>query len=189
MKTMIAASAAVLMSVSSLAAAQELRLPETDYEMTVRIHDHSSGHQQEMEMRHRDGDSRMAGEFQGQSAIVLLNPVERMSTILVDMQGTRMAIEMPMGDEVTLPLADDRFGEVIGNDTVAGEACTVYRIEDEEIPGGEAHGCMTDDNIVLRVDIPDQGTAFEATQFSRASQDASLFTVPDGYQRMQMPGQ
>ena len=48
---------------------------------------------------------------------------------------------------------------------------------------------MTDDNIVLRVDIPDQGTAFEATQFSRASQDASLFTVPDGYQRMQMPGQ
>ena len=113
MKTMIAASAAALMSVSSLAAAQELRLPETDYEMTVRIHDHSSGHQQEMEMRHRDGDFRMAGEFQGQSAIVLLNPVERMSTILVDMQGTRMAIEMPMGDEVTLPLADDRFGEVI----------------------------------------------------------------------------
>lgn len=188
MKTMIAAGALALVTASSFAAAQEMRLPQTDYEMTVRIHDHSSGHQQEMEMRHREGDFRMEGEFQGQSAIVLLNPVERMSTILVDMQGTRMAIEMPMGDEVTLPLADERFGDVIGTDTVAGETCTVYRIEDEDIPGGEAHGCMTDDNIVLRVDIPDQGTAFEATQFSRASQDASLFTVPDGYQRMQMPG-
>jgi hypothetical protein len=188
MKTLIAASAAALMSVSSLAFAQEMRLPQSDYEMTVRIHDHSSGHEQEMEMRHRGGDFRMEGEFQGQSAIVLINVAERMSTILVDMQGTRMALEMPMGDEVSLPLADERFGDVIGTDTVAGETCTVYRIEDEDIPGGEAHGCMTDDNIVLRVDIPDRGTAFEATDSSRASQDASLFSVPEGYQRMQMPG-
>ncbi|WP_439633549.1 hypothetical protein [Glycocaulis sp.] len=188
MKTLIAACAAALMSVSSFAAAQEMRLPLSDFAMTVRIHDHSSGHEQEMQMRHRSGDFRMEGEFQGQSAIVLVNPVERMSTILVNMQGTRMAIEMPMGDEVSLPLADERFGDAVGNDTVAGEPCTIYRVEDEDIPGGEALGCMTDDNIVLRVDIPDRGTAFEATHFSRASQDASLFTVPAGYQRMRMPG-
>lgn len=187
MKTLMAASAAALMS-STLAAAQELRLPQSDYEMTVRIHDHSSGHEQEMEMRHRGGDFRMEGEFQGQSAIVLANPADRMVTILADMGGARMAIQMPMGDEITLPLADERFGEVVGSDRVAGEPCTIYRVEDEDIPGGEALGCMTDDNIVLRVDIPDQGTAFEATHFSRASQDASLFTVPAGYQVMRMPG-
>lgn len=187
MKTLIAASIGALMTATSFAAAQEMRLPQSDFAMTVRMHDHASGREQEMQMRHRSGDFRVEGEFQGQSAIVLINPVERMSTILVDMQGTRIAIEMPIGDEVSLPLADERFGDVVGNDTVAGERCTIYRVEDEDIPGGEALGCMTDDNIVLRVDIPDRGTAFEATAFSRASQDASLFTVPAGYQRMQMP--
>lgn len=187
MKALIAASIGAL-TLSSLAAAQELRLPQSDYEMRVRIHDRSSGHEQEMELRHRNGDFRMEGEFQGQSAIVLANPVERTVTILADMGGARMAIQMPMGDEVTLPLADERFGEVVGTDRVAGEACTIYRIEDEEIPGGEALGCMTGDNIVLRVTDVANVPMLEATHFSRRSQDASLFTIPAGYQIMQMPG-
>jgi hypothetical protein len=189
MKALFAASALALITASSLAAAQELRLPQSDYEMTVRIAGAGNGGPTEMEMRHSNGDFRMEGEFQGQSAIILLNPVERMTTILADMGGNRMAIQMPMGDDVSLPVADERFGEVIGSDRVAGEACTIYRVEDEEIPGGEAHGCMTDDNIILRVDIPDQGTAFEATHFARRAQDASLFTVPADYQIMRMPGQ
>jgi hypothetical protein len=187
MKTLIAASIGALM-MSPLAAAQELRLPQSDFEMTLRIHDRSSGHEQEMEMRHRNGDFRMEGEFQGQSAIVLTNPVERMVTILADMGGARMAIQMPMGDDVTLPLADERFGEVVGSDRVAGEPCTVYRVEDDDIPGGEALGCMTDDNIVLRVTDSENVPMLEATQFARASQDASLFTIPAGYQVMRMPG-
>ncbi|MFC4724854.1 hypothetical protein AB6B38_02145 [Glycocaulis abyssi] len=188
MKTLIAASAAALMS-STLANAQELRLPQSDFEMTLRIHDRSNDQEQEieMEMRHRAGDFRMEGEFQGHSAILLASPADRMLTVLADMGGARMAIQMPMDDDVTLPLADERFGEVVGSDRVAGEPCTIYRVEDEDIPGGEALGCMTDDNIVLRVTDMDNVPMLVATQFARRAQDASLFTVPAGYQIMQMP--
>lgn len=186
MKTMIAASALALTALSSLAVAQELRLPQSDYEMTMRIHDRSGA--QDIGMYHRNGDFRMDGEFQGQSAVILANLAERTVTILTDMGGNRMALQMPLGDEVLLPLADERFGDVVGSDTVAGEPCTVYRVEDDDMPGGEALGCMTDDNIVLRVADMENVPMLEATRFSRRSQDASLFTVPAGYQIMRMPG-
>lgn len=189
-RVMIAAGAAALACAGFSGHAQELRLPQSDYEMNVRIQDPSGdGEAQNVEMRHRSGDFRMDGQFQGQPAIVLVNPVERRVTILADMGGNRVAIRLPVGDDIPMPVADERFGEVVGQDTVAGEACTVYRIEDENLPDGAALGCMTDDNIILRVADTANTPMMEAVSFSRRSQEPALFTVPEGYQVMDMSGQ
>lgn len=188
MKMMLTACALALAGLATTAQAQELRLPQSDFEMTMRVIDGGEGRPADLDMRHRNGEFRVDGQFQGQAAVLLLSLAQRTTTILADMGGARMAIIVPMDDNIALPLADERFGEVLGTDRVAGENCTIYRIEDESIRGGEAHGCMTHDNIVLRVHVPGDGNVMEATRFARRAQDASRFVVPEGYQVMRMPG-
>ncbi len=170
------------------AAAQQPVMPQSPFEMRALLTDPDSGRQFNMEVRHHSGIFRMEGEIEGQAAVVLLDHARKITTILINMQGLRMAMEMPHGEGIDLPLPEEEaLIEVIGNDIVAGEPCTVYRVEDEDIPGGEAHGCLTDDSIVLRVEVPGRGAMLEATYFARTPQDASLFVVPPGYQVMQMP--
>ncbi|MCH8491125.1 MAG: hypothetical protein LAT81_14520, partial [Oceanicaulis sp.] len=82
--------------------------------------------------------------------------------------------------------APDEMPEPIGSDVVAGEPCDIYRVDDSDT-GEPGDICITDDAIILRVETG-TGVVFEAEEFERASQDPSLFEVPEGYQRMQMPG-
>jgi hypothetical protein len=141
------------------------------------------------EMRHSNGRFRMETEFQGHSATVLIDSTADTVTILMNMGGMRMAMDVPSDEhEFDVPMADEQLGDPIGTDTVAGEPCTIYRIEDADMPGGEAEGCLTDDYIVLRVVSPEHGTVFEAREFERARQEDRWFTVPDGYRRMDMGG-
>lgn len=189
MKHLIISSLAAVMVCAGGAAAQERLLPRTQFDMTSRITVPDSGEQMETEMRYREGIYRTEMTMEGVPVIMLLDMQALVATTLVDMQGMRMALEMPLdaATDIQMP-TEESLGERIGSDRVAGEACTIYRIEDEDLPGGEAHGCLTDDYVLLRLYIPGQGNLLEATRFARRSQDASLFTVPAGYQRMQMPG-
>lgn len=188
MKTLITGALAAIVLCTGGVAAQERLLPRTQFDMTSRITVPDTGEQMESEMRYREGIYRTEMTMEGVPVIMLLDMQALVATTLVDMQGMRMALEMPLdaATDIQMP-TEENLGDRIGSDRVAGEACTIYRIEDEDLPGGEAHGCLTDDYVLLRLHIPGQGNLLEATRFARRSQDASLFTVPAGYQRMQMP--
>lgn len=189
MKTAIIVASVAALGFAQPASAQERLLPRTQFEMTTRITLQDTGEQVESEMRYRDGVYRTEMTMEGMPVIMLLDMQALVATTLVDMQGMHMALEMPLGAGMDLPVpTEETLGERIGSDRVAGESCTIYLIEDEELPGGEAHGCLTDDFVLLRLHIPGQGNLLEATQLTRRPQDASLFTVPAGYQRIQMPG-
>lgn len=161
--------------------------PQPDFRMVTQMHDQSSGMTIDAELRHSEGRFRMETEFQGQAAAVLIDPAADSVTILMDMNGMRMAMEVPSADSgFAVPDADDRLGDPIGSDTVAGEPCTIYRFEIEDAPGDQAEGCLTHDYVVLRVSSQDEGVVFEAREFERAAQEDSWFVVPEGYRRMSM---
>ncbi|KAA5805416.1 hypothetical protein F1654_05405 [Alkalicaulis satelles] len=161
--------------------------PQADFRMITQIQDQSSGMTMEAELRHSNGRFRMETQFQGQDAVVLIDPASTTVTILMSMSGMRLAMDVAADDSgFDIPVADDRLGEPVGTDIVAGEPCTLYRFETEDASGGEALGCLTDDYIVLRVSVPDEGAVFEAREFERAEQEDRWFVVPQGYQRMSM---
>jgi hypothetical protein len=182
-------AAAIALSGTAAASASDPLMPQSDFRMLTTMQDESSGMTIDAEMRHSNGRFRMETEFHGQSATVLIDTAADTVTILMDMGGMRMAMDVPSHEaDFDVPMADERLGDPIGTDTVAGEPCSIYRIEDADMSGGEAEGCLTDDYIVLRVVSPEHGTVFEAREFERARQEDRWFAVPDGYRRMDMGG-
>jgi hypothetical protein len=182
--------AAVLAATGGAAAwASDPLMPQSDFRMVATMQEDGSQLVLDTEMRHSNGRFRMETEFQGQSATVLIDTAADTVTILMNMGGMRMAMDVPPQDaDFDVPMADEHLGDPVGTDIVAGEPCTIYRIEDADVSGGEAEGCLTDDYIVLRVVSPEHGTVFEAREFERAHQEDRWFTVPDGYRRMDMGG-
>lgn len=71
-----------------------------------------------------------------------------------------------------------------GSDRVLGTACTNWRIEDR---GNRARACLTDDGVMLRAQPETEGAGtLEATEIRYGAQDPARFTVPAGYQAMDM---
>jgi hypothetical protein len=80
-----------------------------------------------------------------------------------------------------------------GSDTVAGVACTVWRVEEAATaPEDAKHACITADGVPLRL-VEGSGaeatTQYEATRVAYASQDPARFRVPEGYRPLELPGQ
>jgi hypothetical protein len=77
-----------------------------------------------------------------------------------------------------------------GTDRVAGQACTVWRIDP---PAGEEdevkRACITGDGVPLRLVVgegSDAGTEYVATEVSYAAQDRARFRVPQGYRPLNL---
>jgi hypothetical protein len=72
-----------------------------------------------------------------------------------------------------------------GIDRVAGIACSNWTIRD----GPRRIACYTDDGVLLRVLRPGEvAPSLEATEIRYAAQDPARFTIPAGYQAMDVPG-
>jgi hypothetical protein len=80
--------------------------------------------------------------------------------------------------------------EALGERTVNGESCTLYRSayggvgsdEEDDEPGVS---CITEDGIVLQYLETEGGEpVLEVTRVTRGSQDPALFEVPPGYRTM-----
>lgn len=181
-RTVLAASAASL-TLGAAASAQDAMMPQSDYWMSTTVD--ADGRQLPMEMSHNDGTMRIETSFEGQQAVILLDMMAEDATILIDAQGMRMAMDIPASEADYTPEAPDSLPDPIGSDTVAGEPCDIYRVDDPDT-GETGDMCMTEDAIILRVESEGQ-VVFEAEEFERGPQDPSLFEVPEGYQRMQMP--
>jgi hypothetical protein len=73
-----------------------------------------------------------------------------------------------------------------GSDTIAGVACTTYDATFNEHSG---QVCLTSDGVMLRARSADadRQREFEAVTVNYTDQPASLFEVPAGYQKLEMP--
>ncbi|MBP0446369.1 hypothetical protein J8J14_16465 [Roseomonas sp. SSH11] len=74
-----------------------------------------------------------------------------------------------------------------GTDTIAGQPCTIWRIEEEgdASPEEAGHACITADGVPLRLVTgsgPRARTRYVATQVTYEAQDPARFRVPAGYQ-------
>lgn len=173
------------------AAAQEPpRVPTRDYAATyalsgvgaeapktVQISFSSAAKRQRIDMAEAGQTVSMIMEMAGQRMWVLEHD-------------SRMAMELTRGagsDAPISPIDEDATLTRVGNDRVAGLACTVYRVVRQGKPEGTA--CVTEHGILLRGEFDDDGerTRMEATRVSLERQPAERFQVPPGYQTMQMP--
>ena len=110
------------------------------------------------------------------------------------MERERMVMDMPDtrrggGPQMGQPGASARMTRE-GSATVAGNSCTVWKIEDQ---GRESRACITNDGVMLRVlgrdpATPGRESGMEATQVTFGTQDPARFARPAGFQVMQMPG-
>lgn len=128
----------------------------------------------------------------GEQGVVLTDPRAGRMTMLNPRQ--RMAMEMPLamgqgGTDAGAFLALDQYRfERIGADRVAGQPCTLWRVTGKD--GRQGRFCVHEAGVLLRGEYGDEATGrgtMEATRVSFETQPASLFEIPDGYQRMQMP--
>lgn len=101
-----------------------------------------------------------------------------------------MAVEIELPPEYVLG-ALTGTGLRVGEDTVAGEACDLWKVDPQMKSAlGPTTACITPDGIALRTAVEIKGTrqvVFEATSLTRAPQDQKQFQLPPGMQVMKVP--
>lgn len=119
---------------------------------------------------------------------------------IIDLKARSMVVRTPnlpnMAVEIELPPeyvlgALSGTGLRVGEDTVAGEACDVWKVDPQMKSAlGATTACITPDGIALRTTVEIKGakhTVFEATSLTRAPQDQAQFQLPAGIQVMKVP--
>jgi hypothetical protein len=140
---------------------------------------------QEMTISWLAADKRMRMDLPGGAGIMLLDAKNQKGYMVMEAQ--RAVMELPvenmMGQIGQVPEGAKLTRQ--GNDTVAGQSCTVWRTE---YMGQIGNSCISADGVLLRARPEGSPEGLEATQVSFARQDPARFTVPADYQKMQMPG-
>jgi len=169
------------------AAAAPPPVPTVDHAVTMRL----TGMDQPVQIRHRQGVQRMEMAMDGAKVVTLHEIKAGRMTMLQDHGDMKMAMVLDRESAAgMMPLAPipepDANATKVGQDKVAGHPCTVWRMQGA---GDVTDACVTDQGVLLRVSDPTKKqTIMEATAIAIGPQDPALFTVPPGYQRMQMPG-
>jgi hypothetical protein len=109
------------------------------------------------------------------------------------MERDRMVMDMAdigaRGGPQVLRLSDAARITREGSATLAGHACTVWKVEDQ---GRQSRACITSDGVMLRVlgqnpANPNVESGLEAVQVSYGPKDPARFSRPAGFQAMQLP--
>jgi len=171
---------------SAPAKAETIPLPTIDYEAKANLLNEGS-----LTIRHSSGKMRVEMKMPQLDApavgfIDLNRKVMIMALPIPGVQDT--AVEIAFGDDAS-------FGQVIGegtragNDTVAGERCTLWSIK-SALGEGSATACLTSDNIALRTQVVIEGkttTVFEVTELKRQPQTASDLEAPANLNVIKVP--
>ncbi len=100
----------------------------------------------------------------------------------------KVALEMELPEDFSFTdLPAD--GARLGTDTVAGEACELWRTS-EKIGSDPVEACITPDGIVMRAKATVNGkeqVVFEVIELARGPQDPALFEVPKGVKITKVP--
>lgn len=185
----LAVAAGVLahgLSSVSLASADPVPLPTTDFSLKADL---------------KRGGSIDIAHSQGRMRVEIQKPNVPGSMVgIIDLKARRMVVRTPnlpnMAVEIELPLeyvlgALSGTGLRVGEDTVAGEACDVWKVDPQMKSAlGPTTACITPDGIALRTVVEIKGTkqtVFEATSLTRAPQDQAQFQLPPGTQVVKVP--
>ena len=168
-----------------LAAQQALPLPRVDFEVEARMQDLPGP----ATIRHRGGVLRFEASADGGRMVMLQNLTTGEMRGLLEGGGQRMALP---STQAPLPWSGQR-GRREGEARVAGESCTLWRLEQAE-PGIL---CLTADGVPLRYQesgsggmggdvqhsqrrpagAPPMVTVFEAVRVTRRAQQPALFDM------------
>lgn len=138
----------------------------------------------------RDGaNMRMEVNSAEGPSTIITNAGTGESYVLTTQRGQTMAIRMSgLNEGITNPV-DQWQGELAqnatrtGNCSVAGESGAEWTKTTEQ--DGTDTVCVTEDGIILRA-TDDGRVAWETTSVQRGPQSASLFTLPEGVQAMDL---
>jgi hypothetical protein len=118
--------------------------------------------------------------------VILDTRTQHMTTVR-ESDHSALEIDNPGGAGSPVPGAPGADGGTFirrGESTVASLTCTEW--ETKDIAGEPALVCITDDGVMLRA-VTAGRTVLEATKVQYGPLDPSLFQVPAGYKRLQMP--
>lgn len=165
--------------------AEPMPRPAADYAATAK----TTGDGPDLKLAHADGRVRLDMTLPSVGASV---------TGLVDTKRGRMVMMIPgmdrMAVEIELPEAFSFArlppeGTRLGTDTVAGEACDLWRTAGK-VGSDPVEACITADGIVLRANATVNGSprrVFEVLELTRGPQDPALFEVPKGVKVTKVP--
>jgi hypothetical protein len=168
------------------AKSETIPLPTIDYEAKANLLNDGTLH-----IRHGKGKMRVEMKMPqlDTPAVGFIDLNRKVMIMALPIPGVQdTAVEIAFGD-------DAAFGQVIGegsragNDTVAGERCTLWQIKS---PSGEgsATACLTSDNIALRTQVVIGGkstTVFEVTELKRQPQNAQDLEAPANLNVIKVP--
>ena len=168
------------------AAAGSWPVPNAAYKAT-RVID-SGGAQMSGLLFHDHGKERWEMSMEGMTHVMILRP--DLEKIFLLMPQMNMAMEMPLTRGGSIPTPDRYSGiepEIVGQEVIAGEQTTKYKVEGDEGTGPYTmFFWMTDDGITMRTQGSSAEGSFELRldDLQRGEQPAALFELPAGVQVM-----
>lgn len=181
-----ALAAALALAIPAAAAAQgEPRTtPTRDVAVTYRVS--GAGPVQSMRWAWLTAEQLMRMDVDGNPGWLLINL--RDESALVVMEQQRMAMRVPREQAAMLgpnAMRDQARFTRLGTATVAGVACTTWRVE---APQGAGEACITEDGVLLRGRGRQGQGDLEAVEVRYGGQDRARFRLPEGTRVMDMPG-
>lgn len=166
------------------AQAEPIPLPKVDYEATAKLLNDGT-----LLVRHSKGKMRIEMEMpQIKTPITGFVDLDRkVMVLLLPIPGMGdTAMEIGFGDDATFGQVVGE-GQRVGEDTVAGERCTLWKVASGE---HSATACLTSDNIALRTQAMIDGkktTVFEVTELKRGPQNPAELQVPPNANVIKLP--
>lgn len=164
--------------------AEPIPLPKIDYEARATLMNDGS-----LLVRHAAGRMRIEMQMPQLKtpAVGFIDLKRKVMVLLLPIPGAGdTAVEVGFGDDATFGQVMGE-GQRIGEDTVAGERCTLWKVSSGE---HSATACLTADNIALRTQALVDGktrTVFEVTELKRTRQDPAELQVPAAANAIKLP--
>jgi len=184
MKRFWSAFSLALALFSGPAAAGSWPTPQAAYQATRVMS--AGGIEMSGRLFHDHGKERWEVNMEGMTQVMIMRPdLEKMFMVMPDMN---MAMEMPLASGGNMPTPDRYPGsepEVVGEETIAGEQTTKYKVEGDEGTGPyTVFFWMTDDGITMRTEgsSAEGSFAMYLDGLQRGEQPADLFELPAGVQ-------
>lgn len=177
---------ALALLLSPAAQAEPIPLPKIDYEARATLMNDGL-----LLVRHAAGRMRIEMQMPQLKtpAVGFIDLKRKVMVLLLPIPGAGdTAVEVGFGDDATFGQVMGE-GQRIGEDTVAGERCTLWKVTSA---GSEhsATACLTADNIALRTQALVDGktrTVFEVTELKRTPQDPAELQVPSTANVIKLP--
>jgi len=168
------------------AKAETIPLPTIDYEAKARLINDGT-----LLVRHANGKIRIEMQMPQlkEPAVGYIDLKRKVMVMTLPIRGVQdTAFEIEFGDETTFGQVAGQ-GKRSGEDTVAGERCTIWQVTSA---GSEhsATACLSSDNIALRTQAVIDGkhtTVFEVTELKRQRQNPAELEVPSNLNVMKLP--